>query len=158
MLENDQFLNLLREWAEVSMRHSMHAFIRHNRESGFSLSQINTLFRLYHHGQCGVNDLADHLGVTKAAVSQLLDHLVDAGLLLRSEDPHDRRSKQIVLTEKGSQTVKMTMRARHAWVDDLALTLSAGEKEYILPALSSLVEKSRQLLDDHPCQYQHPKG
>ena len=64
MSNEDNFLNTLREWIETSTHRSMHAFIRHNRESELSLSQVNTLFRLYHHGPSPVNDLADHLGIT----------------------------------------------------------------------------------------------
>jgi DNA-binding MarR family transcriptional regulator len=84
----------LRAWAEESMHRSMHAFILHNRQSSLSFSQTSSLFRLYHHGESPVNDLADHLGITMAAVSQLLVPLEEAGLIQRSEDPKDRLAKK----------------------------------------------------------------
>ncbi len=87
----------------------LHAFIRHNRESDLSLSQVNTLFWLYHHSYGSVNDLAEHLGVTKAAVSQLLDSLLEAELVVRSENPEDRRMKLIALTDKGRCLVRKSM-------------------------------------------------
>lgn len=140
MSDQQEFLDLLSTWAEASIHFSMRAFIHHNRDQGFSVSQANTLFRLYHHGAQAVNDLATHLGVTKAAVSQMLDRLVDDGLILRQEDPSDRRSKQIVLTEKGCDAVHQGMQARQAWVDELAGQFDTATRARLAPALATLVE------------------
>ncbi len=145
MSDQDLFLTALREWVEESMHRSMHAFIRHNRQSSHSLSQTNSLFRLYHRGASPVSDLADHLGITMAAVSQLLAPMEETGLIQRTEDPDDRRVKMIALTEKGAQTVREAMRARHAWLDDLAALLTGEEKETVLPALLLLNQTAQQL-------------
>lgn len=45
--------------------------------------------------------LADHLGITKQATSELVQHLVDHGYLTRAPDPDDRRARLLVLTERG---------------------------------------------------------
>lgn len=131
------------------MHRSLNAFIRHNRESDLSFSQVNTLFRLYHHGPSSVNALADHLGITKAAVSQLLDPLIADGFVVRSEDLEDRRKKLIELTDAGRELVKKSMRTRHAWMEDLVKEFSVEEKERILPALQLLTTRSRTLYKDH---------
>lgn len=145
-------MNALGEWMETSMHHSFHAFIKHNRESDLSLSQINALFRLYHHGSGSVHGLAAHLGITNAAVSQLLDPLIDAGLLTRSENPRDRRLKCLELTEKGQGFVEESMKKRHAWVSDLANGLSEAEMAQILPAIRLLNQRMLAFTDmhDHP--------
>lgn len=148
MSDQDTFLNVLQGWMEESMHRSMHAFIRHNRQSALSLSQINALFRLYYHGSSPVNELADHLGITKAAVSQLLAPLEEIELIQRTEDPHDRRVKQIALTEKGARRVQEGMQARHAWLDDLAALLTQNEKDQILPAISLLSQAMQRLKGD----------
>ena len=145
MFEEDAFLTALREWMEVSMHRSFHAFIRHNRESDLSLSQVNALFRLYHHGSGSVNELANYLGITTAAVSQLLDPLFDSGLVLRSENPDDRRMKLIALTEKGKLLVEKSMNTRHAWLSELSRVLSDSEKAELLPAIHLLIQRIRKL-------------
>jgi len=152
--DEDTFLNALREWMEASMHRSFHAFIRHNRESDLSLSQVNSLFRLYHHGASSVNDLASHLGITTAAVSQLLDPLIAAGLVLRSENPEDRRKKLIALTETGKDLVKKSMNTRHAWLSELSGVLSDAEKDALLPAIILLNQRTRELKIDgkRPCE------
>jgi DNA-binding MarR family transcriptional regulator len=143
--EENVFLNALRDWMEAAMQRSFHAFIRHNRESNLSFSQVNALFRLYHHGGSSVNDLANHLGITMAAVSQLLVPLIAAGLVLRSENPVDRRKKLIALTEMGKDQVKKSMNIRHAWLSELSQILSDSEKEKLLPAIKLLNQRTREL-------------
>lgn len=141
----DPFINALRDWLEESMHRSIHAFIRHNRQSALSLSQTNSLFRLYHHGPSPVNDLANHLGITMAAVSQLLAPLEESDLIQRSEDPSDRRIKQIALTDKGYHKVQDSMRARHAWLEDLAAMMTPEEKAELLPAILLMNKYSHAL-------------
>lgn len=159
MAVEDTFLTALREWMEASMHRSFHAFIRHNRESDLSLSQVNALFRLYHHGGSSVNDLANHLGITMAAVSQLLDPLIEKGLVLRSEDSQDRRKKLIALTEMGKDLVKKSMNTRHAWLSELSQILSETEKEDLLPAIKLLNQRTRDLIVEgkRPCEDESEK-
>lgn len=145
MSDQDPFNIALRDWVEESMHRSIHAFFRYSRKSALSLSQTISLFRLYHHGPSPVNDLADHLGVTMAAVSQLLVHLEDINLIQRLQDPNDRRVKRIELTDQGKQRVQEIMQARHAWLDGLAFSLTPEEKQDILPAIMLLIDKSRAL-------------
>ena len=146
MSSEDEFLNTLRAWVETSTHRSMHAFIRHNRESELSLSQANTLFRLYHHGSSPVNDLADHLGITMAAVSQLLNQLIDSGYIRRSTSTIDRRVKLITITDQGALTVKRSMQARQAWINELALLFTPLEKKQILPYLELLKDRTQELM------------
>lgn len=156
MSEPDLFLSTLQEWMGTALQRSMHAFIRRIREGARSLSQVNSLFRLYHHGPSSVNDLAEHLGITMAAVSQLLDPLVKNGLVLRTEDPEDRRAKLIALTDIGRSTVEEGMRARHAWLADLAGRLTPDEKATLQPALELLNQHTRALLEDSRKSCTHP--
>ena len=48
--------------------------------------------RLHYGGGCGVNDIGKGFGVSGAAVSQMVERLVQAGLVARVEDPDDRRA------------------------------------------------------------------
>ncbi len=144
MRSDDPFVSILQTWIEVFMRRSMHNFLRYSKESGLSMSQIGALFRI-HRGTKGVSDLGDDLDITKAAASQMLERLVQQKLILRTEDPHDRRSKHIVLTEKGCRTLRESMDARQEWLNDLAITLSTSEKEQIISALNILIEKAKQV-------------
>jgi DNA-binding MarR family transcriptional regulator len=140
---------VLQNWIEIFMQHSMQNLLRFAKETGFSMSQVGALFFVSRKGSSGVSDIGDELGVTSAAASQMLDRLVQAGLILRSEDPHDRRLKQIVLTAKGHQILQESLRARQSWLDDLVQVLSPAEQDQVASAIHVLIEKA-QLLERVP--------
>lgn len=50
-----------------------------------------------------ITDLADRLGVSKQAASQLVDDLEAAGVLAREPDPDDARARRVVFTAQGRQ-------------------------------------------------------
>ncbi len=135
MSTETQFSQVLREWAEVFMRRSMRDFVLFSKDSGISMSQLSTLMRLFHRGGCGVSDIGDQLGITNAAASQLIDKLVQQGLVQRSEDTHDRRVKHIALTEKGQELVQESIEVRRRWMEDLTSALSSDDQQAITRAL-----------------------
>jgi DNA-binding MarR family transcriptional regulator len=141
---NEAFVTAVREWMRVLMRRSMRAFVRYSRQSGLSVSQIGVMFRI-NDGRSSLADLSGGLGITSAAVSQMMDKLVQQGLILRSEDPNDRRTNQLTLTDKGRQVINESFHFRQAWLRDLADSLSAQEKQQVTAALHLLVQKANQL-------------
>jgi DNA-binding MarR family transcriptional regulator len=145
MEQADPFVDTLQKWMEVSVHRSIRHFICHAREHGLSMSQLGALLLIRRSGGCGVTDLGDDLGVTSSAASQMLERLVQQDLVLRSEDPSDRRVKQIVLTDKGVQVVRESMRARQRWLSDLADNLSDAEKAAMIAALSLLIDRTTHL-------------
>jgi DNA-binding MarR family transcriptional regulator len=48
-----------------------------------------------------VNELAEHLGVTKQAASQMVEDLVTRGYVERRPHPADARARLVVLTDRG---------------------------------------------------------
>ena len=142
---NLQLSSALREWAELFMRRSMRDFIYFMKETGLSTTQLNTLMRLYYHGACPISDIVDHLGVTKAATSQLAQRLVEQGLVERSEDPDDRRVKQLTLTAGGRALIDQGIEVRRRWLEDLTTALPPEQQANIIKALVDLTETARKL-------------
>jgi DNA-binding MarR family transcriptional regulator len=145
MTMSEQFNQVLRDWTETFMRRSMQDFVQFSKDSGLSMTQLHTLFRLHHAGICGVTDVGDHLGVTNAAASQMVDRLVQQGLIERAEDPSDRRVKQLSLTPKGLRLVLDSIEARRHWMEQLTDVLDADELEQIIRALTILTRTARYL-------------
>ncbi|HQV21052.1 MAG TPA: MarR family transcriptional regulator, partial [Gordonia sp. (in: high G+C Gram-positive bacteria)] len=50
-----------------------------------------------------INQLAEHLGITKQSASAIVDALVRDGYVARRPDPADRRASIIELTARGRQ-------------------------------------------------------
>jgi DNA-binding MarR family transcriptional regulator len=139
---------VLKEWAAVSMCGSMHRLARHAKASGLSMPQLGTLLHIQRKGVMAVSEIGSHLGVTNAAASQMLDRLVAQGLIARSENPSDRRVRQIVLTPEGSRRVKEGLQVRLSWLDGLSDLLSPSEQDQIVSALKVLIEKANLLTSE----------
>jgi len=148
MPRSDPLTLTLQELIGDFMRSSMRSLILYSKENGLSMSQIGALFQIYH-GRSNVSDLGEGLGITHAAASQMLERLVQQKLILRTEDPQDRRVKQLVLTDKGCRVMQESVRARQGWLDDLVSGLSAGQKEQIAAAVEILIKKTNEL-DQRP--------
>lgn len=69
------------------------------------------------------NELAEHLGVTKQAASQMIDFLEDHGYVERKPLLNDKRGKLVILTQKGwdcIQAVEATLaRVEGRWTEML---------------------------------------
>ena len=144
MTESEQFLAAMHEWAGVFMRNSMSNILLFSKEKGVSIPQIGALFRI-RRGDCSVSDISGELNVTNAAASQMLESLVQQDFIHRSEDPNDRRAKQLVLTDKGRKLLLDGIHARQGWMHHLVQHLTPQEQAQITSALKILVEKSNQL-------------
>ncbi|MGA0565143.1 MarR family winged helix-turn-helix transcriptional regulator [Ancylobacter sp. VNQ12] len=55
--------------------------------------------------------LASHVGIQGTSLVRLLDQLCDAGLVVRRDDPADRRTKTLWLTAAGEQLAERIERA-----------------------------------------------
>lgn len=141
----DQFTAVLREWAEVFMNRSMRDSIQVWKDSGISMPQITTLMRLHYHGACGISEVGSHLGVTNAAASQMVEKLVQQGLLERAEDPDDRRAKQLTLTPKGRALIQKSLEARRRWLEELVTALTPEQQKAVITTLPYLTRAARRL-------------
>ena len=114
------------------------------KDKGLTMAQFGTLLHIFHKGGCGVSDIGSDLGVTNSAASQMLERLVQLKLITRSEDPTDRRVKQIVLTDKGRQILQEGNLANRNWLEELAQTMTAEEREQVREAIVILLQKAHQ--------------
>jgi DNA-binding MarR family transcriptional regulator len=145
MSDNDKILQVIQDWTEVFMHRSGREFRRFMEKSGLSFSQVNILMRLFHNGSSAVSSIGEELGFSSAAASQTVERLVQMGLVERCEDPSDRRSKILTLTEKGRELMKAAFKDRSQWVKDLAVSLPKDQQQVVTDALVLLTESARKL-------------
>ena len=86
-------------------------------------------------------DLPSELGVTKQAVSQVIDLLVSRGYLDREPDPDDRRRVRLALTGRGEDVVAAVQRGVEAVDRQLEQAVSpeqVGAMRSVLTALAGI--------------------
>jgi DNA-binding MarR family transcriptional regulator len=145
MSSQKQVTEAIRSWAEVFMHRSMRDFARFMHTAGLSMPQVNTLMRLYYEHTCGVSDIGRQFGVSNAAASQMIDRMVQQGLLERTECAGDRRVRQISLTGKGRALVEQAIEARHRWLNELPDQLTREQQAAIVTGLAKLTEAAQHL-------------
>ena len=85
-------------------------------------------------------DLPSDLGVTKQAVSQVIEILVNRGYVNRSPDPGDRRRIILELTERGQEVVGAVLRGVQAVDLQLHERVSADQVDAMRSALLALAD------------------
>lgn len=145
MAKSPPFTQSIRAWMDVFMNRSMRSWHLFAKSTGLSMPQFSILMQLHHKGACGMSEVSEQFEITPAAASQLVDKLVQGGLIVREEDPNDRRARLLNLTDKGRQLIRQGIEERYRWVDELADKLTPEEKTKISEALLALTEAARKI-------------
>lgn len=90
-----------------------------------------------------LTDLADVADMSKQAMSELVDDLVDRGYLARTPDPTDGRAKLIVWAERGEQAHEATLRAFATIQRELAALVGTDVLDQLTGHLLALVAAIR---------------
>ena len=85
-------------------------------------------------------DLPSDLGVTKQAISQVIDILVNRGYLERNPDPDDRRRVALEITARGKQVVDAVSRGVQAVDEQLQEKVSPEQIEAMRSVLVALTD------------------
>ena len=145
MTESVQFSQTVRNWMDVFMQYSMSGWRQYVRASGLSMPQFSILIRLNYQGGCGISNISEHMDISTAAASQLVDKLVQAGLLERTQNPYDRRAKQVTLSPKGREFIEQGIQERYRWMEELEENLTPEEKVKIAEALEIMTRATKEL-------------
>jgi DNA-binding MarR family transcriptional regulator len=85
-----------------------------------------------------VADIARTMGLQRQSVQRIVDILVREGLCKLQDNPNHRRSKLVVLTDKGWQTVERANDLRIAWTKKSSEGFSAAELELTAQVLQRI--------------------
>ncbi|MFJ4651160.1 MarR family winged helix-turn-helix transcriptional regulator [Nocardia sp. NPDC088792] len=90
-----------------------------------------------------VGEIAEHLGVTKQAASQLVDELVKKGYAARNPHPTDSRARLITLTERGWACTRAADAAAARFTEHWAAALGPAAVVELRNALARVVQPGR---------------
>jgi DNA-binding MarR family transcriptional regulator len=108
---------------------------------GLSLAKFKALHTLASAGEpLALRILAEHCACVRSNITQLMDRLEAEKLVVRADDPNDRRSIRAELTAEGRARYKAGSRALQAAENDLLGALPRAQREALVTALRSLRE------------------
>ncbi len=117
-------------------------------QTGLSINQIHALLHIYHASECSITEIGALSEASPAAASQLVERLVQQGLVERREDPQNRRIKRLRLTERGLGLIRQGVTANRT-LAELMAALPANQRETVQAALGYLAQASEQIQASH---------
>ena len=134
-----EVLNALRRYrsAEADMRKRTRTSMK---MGDTDLRAIRFLLQAQRRGSTvSAKELADHLGVTTASTSVLVNRLVKSGHLERHTHPTDGRGVLITATGGSDEEVRATMAGMHARMISLAENLSVDQARDVTAFLTGMI-------------------
>ena len=119
-------------------------FMQFMHETGLSRPQIHALLHIFHAGECQISEIGALSDSSPAAASQLVERLVQQGLVQRSEDPANRRIKKLRLTGQGLKLIHRGVTSNRFLVDLMAV-MPVKQREAVHTACGYLAQARRQI-------------
>jgi DNA-binding MarR family transcriptional regulator len=133
---------------EYILAHIIQDFMQFMHQTGLSRPQIHALLHIYHAGECQISEIGALNNSSPAAASQLVERLVQQGLVQRTEDPLNRRMKRLRLTDSSLRLINQSV-ASNRFLVDLMAALPAKQRETVHTAFGYLAQASRQTQSSH---------
>ncbi|MDE3199944.1 MAG: winged helix-turn-helix transcriptional regulator [Acidobacteriota bacterium] len=130
-------------WMRFVSNHVSHAFARKLEQHRVTVAEWVVLREMYGGGRVAPSDVAARTGLTRGAISKLVDRLVEKKLVLREDRMDDRRYQDVALTAAGSKLVPVLAELADGNDEEFFQVLPAGERAALLETLKKLVEKNR---------------
>jgi DNA-binding MarR family transcriptional regulator len=105
---------------------------------GLPLAQVKALIFLYDNGDRSLSEVAAGLAVSLPSASELIDRLIDRGLVRKTQDTVDRRKVVIALTEPAIAYGRRMHDLRRAQARAAIDAMPSEERESFLRAVRAL--------------------
>ncbi len=105
---------------------------------GLTLPQVKALIFLYDNGDRSMTEVAAGLAVSLPSASELVDRLVDRGLVDRANDPADRRRVLVSLTDRAIAYGRRIHDLRRMQARTALDRMPPGERECFVRSIRSL--------------------
>ena len=136
---------------EYILAHIIQDFMESMRKTGLSAPQINALLHIYHsqNGECRLSEISGLTDSSGPAASQLVERLVQQGMVERKEDPLNRRNKKLRLTDKCLKLIQNGITSNH-FLGDLMTSMPAKQRETVHAAFGYLAQAGQRIQFSQP--------
>jgi DNA-binding MarR family transcriptional regulator len=129
-------------WLRYVSNHVSQAFAAKVAERGVSVAEWVLLRLLYPAEQLSPSQLASELGMTKGAITKIVDRLVDRKLVLRRAHRDDGRAQTVSLTSHGAKLVPALAKLADENDAHYFSQLTAAERSSLRRLLQKLVKSA----------------
>ena len=113
--------------------------------------QLRIMFLLSFKGRSSPGEAAASFGVPRANVTSIIDRLVEKGLISRRENPDDRRSYILSLTEEGRSQVERLREIATAKIEGVLQRMPVNALVSLRTGLEALMRALEQEGDVNGC-------
>ena len=111
------------------------------KQTGLSPAQMHTIEMIGHHPNLRMKELASRMGITTGTLTVMVDRLEKCGLVARQPHADDRRSFNIVLTDKGRAHFKEHHELHLALTREITAPLTDTEMKQLVNSLAKIMER-----------------
>jgi DNA-binding MarR family transcriptional regulator len=122
-----------------SIMRVIRSHMREGRAEGMSVPQFRALLYLRRNPGTDLSSVAEHLGASMPAVSELVSRLARDGLVIRELDPASRRRVKLTLSAEGERHLAEARERTLDWLTDRLGTIDKERSTGIDGALRDLV-------------------
>ena len=137
-------MEIMENWAKLYFFQSLTDFFNYLKQTDLSLLQAYALTHLFFKGPLKMSDLCEHMMVSPAAASQLIDRLEKLEMVARISDPEDRRVRKIVVLDQGKSFVQENFRFSQSWISEIPTDITPEQVSQITEVLSMLLQSSNK--------------
>jgi DNA-binding MarR family transcriptional regulator len=127
-------------WLRFVSNHVSHAFARKLLDSGVTVAEWVVLREMYGQEEMSSSDIAERIGMTRGAISKLVDRLVGKALVTRQDRSDDRRFQDIALTAAGQRLVPSLAVVADQNDEEFFHPLSVKERETLMATLKKVAQ------------------
>jgi len=138
---NNQNLHLASELRSVLIR--LYKKLRKKSVSAekLSLTERSTISLIYNNGTMLASELALMEKITTQSMSQVVNHLFELGLIVKTPSETDKRKVLISLSDTGKEIIEKARTEKDEWLSDaIAEALTPEERDALTKALSALTK------------------
>ena len=129
-------------WMRYVSNHVSHAFAQKVEAKGVTVAEWVLLRQLYDAGGVNPSQLAEQLGMTRGAISKLVERLNQKKLVVRKSEAGDRRFQTVELTPVGRRLVPVLAKLADENDQTFFGHLSERERTLIATALQDIVHRN----------------
>lgn len=130
-------------WLRFVSNTVSHSFAQLLRTHNVSVAEWVMLRELFELKTASIGELGRLTGMTKGAVSKVIDRLLAGKLISSAVSESDRRAQEIRLTSKGLALVPKLAACADANDEKFFGCLTASEKSHLREVLHKVVDKNR---------------